>query len=95
MHQWRKSRVKLNRHVRPLKANGVTDLVTIDMQRHDGGIDQTHFHIGVVSFDGDGFARLLARALLNLFDDEGHFLLGKGAVAVFAAVADGGSVALN
>ena len=95
MDQRSEGSIELDHHVGTLEADGVGDLVAVNRDGDDGGVNQADFNVGIVGLVGDGLAGLGAGASLDALDNQRHFLFGEGFVAVFAAVADGGSVALD
>lgn len=95
MDERSESGVELEDDVGSLKTDWVADLVTVDSNRDDSGVDEADFNVRVVGFVGDFLTGALPGAILDALDDERHFLLGERFVAALAAVANGRRVAFD
>ena len=73
MHHRSKSSVDLHRYVLTLKTNRVADLVAINVNADECGVDKLYLHILVACLESDLPLRLDGGAVLHLLDDEFHF----------------------
>ena len=95
MHQWSKSRVKLNYDIRPLEANWIGDLVAVNTDANNCRVNQTYFYVGIIGFVRDRLTSLLTCTLLYALNNQRHFLFGQRFVTTLAAIAYGAGVAFN
>ena len=72
MHHRSKSSVDLHRYVLTLKTNRIADLVAINVNADECGVDELYLYILVTRLESDLPLRLDGSSVLHLLDDEFH-----------------------